>query len=118
MEVGIHLRFEILLMNNVYYHHVDSVSQIFHRTLWNLNPLHFFTDSSGAFWRERRLSPGLYTDGKLVYESIYRYGDGKNGMKPVSALDDLMKSKLIEKDVKKRLLKKLKSGSPDVVIEE
>jgi hypothetical protein len=39
-------------------------------------------------------------------------------MKPVSVLDDLMKSKLIDKKVKKRLLEKLKSGSPDVVIEE
>ena len=53
-----------------------------------------------------------------MYESMYRYADGKNGMKAVSALDDFMKSKLISKDVKKRLLEKLKSGSPDVVIEE
>jgi hypothetical protein len=86
--------------------------------LWNFNPKHFFTDSSGAFWRERRLSPGLYTDGKLVYESKYRYSDGKNGMKPISRLDTLLKSKSVKDTVKKDLLKRLKLDSPDVVIEE
>lgn len=86
--------------------------------LWNFNPKHFFTDSSGAFWRERRLSPGLYTDGKLVYESKYRYSDGKNGMKPISRLDTLLKSKSVKDTVKNDLLKRLKEDSPDVVIEE
>merc|ERR1712232_519326 len=41
------------------------------RNLWNFSPKHMFTDSSGSFWRERRLSPGLYTDGNYVYESTY-----------------------------------------------
>jgi hypothetical protein len=86
--------------------------------LWNFSPKHFFTDSSGAFWRERRLSPGLYTDGKLVYESSYRYTDGKNGMKPISRLDALLKSKVIKKDIKLKVLKRLKEDAPDVVIEE
>lgn len=58
--------------------------------LWNFSPKHFFTDSSGAFWRERRLSPGLYTDGNIVYEQKYRFSDGKNGMKPISRLDTLL----------------------------
>ena len=88
------------------------------RNLWNFSPKHFFTDSSGAFWRERRLSPGLYTDGELVYESRYRYGDGKNGMKPVSLLDSLLKSKSIRPETKKRLLQRLKEKSPDVIVEE
>jgi hypothetical protein len=86
--------------------------------LWNFSPKHFFTDSSGAFWRERRLSPGLYTDGKLVYESSYRYTDGKNGMKPISRLDALLKSKVIKRDIKTKLVRRLKSDAPDVVIEE
>ncbi len=77
-----------------------------------------FTDSSGSFWRERRLSPGLYTDGNYVYESTYRYSDGKNGMKPLSTLDAFMKSKSIASPIKQTLIKKLKHDSPDVVIEE
>jgi len=88
------------------------------RTLWNRSPKHFFTDSSGAFWRDRRLNPGLYTDGRVVYESRYRYTDGKNGMKPIALLDSLLKSKSIKKKVKVDLLKRLKDDSPDVVIEE
>jgi len=86
--------------------------------LWNFSPKHFFTDSSGAFWRERRLSPGLYTDGRLVYESSYRYTDGKNGMKPISRLDALLRSKAIKSDIKTKLLKRLESDAPDVVIED
>ena len=86
--------------------------------LWNFSPKHFFTDSSGAFWRERRLSPGLYTDGKLVYESSYRYTDGKNGMKPISKLDALLKSKSIKNNIKSELLNRLQNDAPDVVIEE
>ena len=85
--------------------------------LWNFSPKHFFTDSSGAFWRERRLSPGLYTDGSLVYEQKYRYADGKNGMKPISRLDALLRSKAIKDEVKTDLLKRLGKDVPDVVIE-
>jgi len=88
------------------------------RNLWNTSPKHIFTDSSGAFWRERRLKPGLYTDGRVVYESRYRYTDGKNGMKPIAMLDALLKSKSIKKKVKVNLLKRLKEDSPDVVVEE
>jgi hypothetical protein len=100
---------------NPFYHLYFLIN---HRNLWNFSPKHFFTDSSGAFWRERRLSPGLYTDGKLVYESSYRYTDGKNGMKPISRLDALLKSKVIKKDIKLKVLKRLKEDAPDVVIEE
>lgn len=88
------------------------------RNLWNHNPKHIFTDSSGAFWRERRLNPGLYTDGRVVYEARYRYSDGKNGMKPVALLSTLLKSKTIKKEVKKDLVRRLKEDSPDVVVEE
>jgi hypothetical protein len=86
--------------------------------LWNFSPKHFFTDSSGAFWRERRLAPGLYTDGKLVYEQKYRYSDGKNGMKPISRLDALLRSKSIKDEVKVDLLKRLEKDTPDIVIEK
>lgn len=86
--------------------------------LWNFSPKHFFTDSSGAFWRERRLPQGLYTDGNLVYEQKYRYSDGKNGMKPISRLDALLKSKAIKNDIKADLLKRLEKDAPDVVIED
>mmetsp|Transcript_15311 Transcript_15311/g.22441 ORF Transcript_15311/g.22441 Transcript_15311/m.22441 type:complete len:342 (+) Transcript_15311:15-1040(+) len=86
--------------------------------LWNFSPKHFFTDSSGAFWRERRLSPGLYTDGNLVYESKYRYSDGKNGMKPISKLDALLRSKSIKDSVKIQVLDRLETDAPDVVIED
>jgi len=95
-----------------------SVRERSWKNLWNFNPKHLMSDSSGAFWRERRLSPGLYTDGSIVYESTYRYSDGKNGMKPVSTLDTLLKSKGIAPDTKKKLMKRLKTDSPDVVVEE
>jgi len=86
--------------------------------IWNFNPKHFFTDSSGAFWRERRLSPGLYSDGLLVYESAYRYSDGKNGMKPIARLESLLESTLMQGSVGTKLLKRFEEDSPDVVLEE
>jgi len=86
--------------------------------LWNFSPKHFFNDSSGSFWRERRLPSGLYTDGSLVYESKYRYSDGKNGMKAISKLDALLRSKSVKESVKLDLLKRLEKDSPDIVIEE
>ena len=88
------------------------------RNLWNFNPMHVFSDSSGMYWRERRLTPGLYTDGKFVYEAAYRYTDGKNGMKPVSNLESFLKSGTIKSEVKQDLLNRLKEDSPDVVVEE
>jgi hypothetical protein len=100
---------------------IDTFSFLFHdqfSNLWNFSPKHFFTDSSGAFWRERRLPNGLYTDGNIVYEQKYRYSDGKNGMKPISRLDALLKSKAIKDEVKADLLKRLEQDTPDVVIED
>eukprot|EP00560_Eucampia_antarctica_P000509 CAMPEP_0197834556 /NCGR_PEP_ID=MMETSP1437-20131217/22801_1 /TAXON_ID=49252 ORGANISM="Eucampia antarctica, Strain CCMP1452" /NCGR_SAMPLE_ID=MMETSP1437 /ASSEMBLY_ACC=CAM_ASM_001096 /LENGTH=339 /DNA_ID=CAMNT_0043439327 /DNA_START=104 /DNA_END=1123 /DNA_ORIENTATION=+ len=95
-----------------------SVRERSWRNIWNFNPKHLLSDSSGSFWRERRLSPGLYTDGRIVYESTYRYSDGKNGMKPVSTLETLLKSKAIAPNTKNKLLKRLRTDSPDVVVEE
>jgi len=95
-----------------------TYTSIKYRTLWNFNPKRFFTDSSGMFWRERRLSPGLYTDGRVVFEAAYRYKDGKNGMKPVSLLKQFLESPVVEDDVKEKIMKRLKVDSPDVVIEE
>lgn len=96
----------------------SSFYNFIHRNLWNFNPIHVFTDSSGMYWRERRLTPGLYTDGKVVYESAYRYTDGRAGMKPVSSLDAFLKSSTVKRDAKENLLRRLKEDSPDVVVEE
>lgn len=93
------------------------LKQHFHsnrRTLWNFSPIRFFTIPSGSYHRERRLTPGIYTDGVTVYESVYRYRDGKNGMKPLGDLD-----KYLEKGAdKERIMTKLRSGVPDVVVEK
>jgi len=112
------------------------------KTLWNFSPKHFFTDSSGAYWRERRLnsSPSasssssnnnknsavtknskavLYTDGRTVYESTYRYRDGRNGMKRLSTLEQFMLSEntnLSHKE-KQRIRNKLQTAAPDLVLE-
>jgi len=98
------------------------------KTLWNFSPKHFFTDPSGSYWRERRLhssdswwssdsfgssrsSSGgqLYTDGENVYESSYRYRDGRNGMHFVSTLSQFLVSSNtgVTTKQKKGLLKKL-----------
>ncbi len=101
-----------------YSHRSSYLIYAYDRNLWNFSPKHFFTDSSGAFWRERRLKPGLYTDGKVVYEQSYRYSDGKNGMKPISRLDTLLGSKAIKDEIKTKLLKRLKNDAPDIVVEK
>jgi len=87
------------------------------RNLWNFSPKHFFTDPSGMYWRERRLRPGLYTDGLSVYESSYRYSDGRNGMHRVSGFQQFLASKSVKEDQKKMILKKLKEAEPDIVLE-
>jgi hypothetical protein len=57
----------------------------------------------------------LYTDGTNVYESVYRYRDGKNGMKPVGKLEKYVKS--LGGDAEERVREKL-TGVPDVVVEK
>ena len=69
------------------------------------------------YWRERRLRSGLYTDGVNVYESSYRYRDGRNGMHRVSGFDQYLASKAVSPDQKERILKRLKTDVPDVVLE-
>ena len=45
---------------------VYSIRERNWRTLWNFNPVHYFTQRSGMYWREKRLPrQGLYTDGKV-----------------------------------------------------
>mmetsp|Transcript_52918 Transcript_52918/g.57447 ORF Transcript_52918/g.57447 Transcript_52918/m.57447 type:complete len:419 (+) Transcript_52918:28-1284(+) len=116
------------------------------KTLWNFSPKHFFTDPSGAYWRERRIhshdswwssdrsssglggtggsrsssGPTLYTDGDNVYESSYRYRDGRNGMHYVSTLQQFLVSSQtgITDKQKQQVLKKLQSKAPDIVVEE
>lgn len=70
------------------------------------------------FWRERRLRPGLYTDGDTVYEASYRYSDGRNGMHRKSSLDQYLNSPNVPDRQKKQLLDRLDKDSPDLVLEE
>uniref|UniRef100_A0A7S4ASJ7 Uncharacterized protein n=1 Tax=Pseudo-nitzschia australis TaxID=44445 RepID=A0A7S4ASJ7_9STRA len=88
-----------------------------HRNLYNFSIKHFFTDSSGAYWRERRLRPGMYTDGESVYESSYRYRDGRNGMHKVGSMQQFLASSAVDSQEKDKILKKLKEAAPDVVLE-
>lgn len=70
------------------------------------------------YWRERRLPPGLYTDGQTVYEASYRYRDGRNGMHKVSTLDGFWNSRSVTAETKQKLQERLRSDTPDVVLEE
>ena len=70
------------------------------------------------FWRERRLRPGLYTDGNNVYEASYRYRDGRNGMHRRSTWGQFLKSSAIDAKTKQRALDRIQHKSPDVVLEE
>ena len=69
------------------------------------------------YWRERRLRSGLYTDGQLVYESSYRYRDGRNGMHRVGSLQQYLNSASVDEKQKEGILKKLKQAEPDIVLE-
>lgn len=70
------------------------------------------------YWRERRLRPGLYTDGGSVYEGSYRYGDGRNGMRQISSLDTFMKSSAVDQETKGKILKRIRKDDPDIVLED
>mmetsp|Transcript_22460 Transcript_22460/g.53017 ORF Transcript_22460/g.53017 Transcript_22460/m.53017 type:complete len:337 (+) Transcript_22460:157-1167(+) len=87
------------------------------KNLYNFSIKHFFTDSSGAYWRERRLRPGMYTDGESVYETSYRYRDGRNGMHRVGSLQQFLASSSVDTKEKDKILKKLKEAAPDIVLE-
>lgn len=87
------------------------------KNLYNFSMKHFFTDSSGAYWRERRIRPGMYTDGESVYESSYRYRDGRNGMHKIGSLKQFLASSAVDSKDKEKILKSLKQAAPDVVLE-
>lgn len=70
------------------------------------------------YWRERRLPPGLYTDGETVYEASYRYTDGRNGMHRKSSLQQFLASPKVPEKQKKRILHRLDTDAPDLVLEE
>ena len=98
------------------------------KNLWNMSLKHMFTDSSGMYWRERRIHStqendanhqNLYTDGNHVYEATYRYmPDGRNGMHKVSTLAELLNSRSIDPKMKQRILQRLQQDTPDIVLEE
>lgn len=60
---------------------------------------------------------GLYTDGKTVYESSYRYQDGRNGMHKMFSFHEFLKSRNVPASTKEKILQRLSSDSPDAVIE-
>lgn len=96
-----------------------SIKERSWKTLWNFSPKRMLTIPSGSFWRERRIDPGLYTDGTTVYEAVYRYRDGKNGMKPVAKLSNFLSSPGLGNEEKMRIVDRLKGGdTPDVVVEK
>jgi len=70
------------------------------------------------YWRERRLRPGLYTDGNTVYEASYRYRDGRNGMRRLSTFDRYLASPAIDESKKDKIKQRLKADTPDVVLED
>jgi len=69
------------------------------------------------YWRERRLRPGLYTDGSTVYEATYRYRDGRNGMHQLSSFQRFLASKGFSQKEKDAIKLRLKEDAPDVVLE-
>jgi len=68
------------------------------------------------YWRERRIRPGIYTDGLNVYESTFRYVEGKNGMKKLGLDLTSYLDKFPGVDGRK-ILQKVNASSPDVVSE-
>lgn len=121
----------ILLLGNGCWSHVEKSSltcccccflsmialYVVIRNLWNFSAKHFITDSSGMYWRERRLRPGLYTDGSTVYEATYRYRDGRNGMRSVSSFAKYLGSKAVPQKQKEKIIQRLQDDAPDVVLE-
>ena len=56
-----------------------------------------------------------------MYESVYRYRDGKNGMKPVAKLSNYLSSPSTGSGIEEKLraVERLKGGdAPDVVVEK
>lgn len=66
------------------------------------------------YWRDRRVRPGVFTDGATVYETAYRYKDGKNGIRALGPLDSFLEENPEEKN---KILKKIEVGNPDLVFE-
>lgn len=94
-----------------------SVKERSWKNAWNFSPKAFFTDRSGMYWRQRRLAPGIYTDGEKVYETSYHYSEGRNGMRRVSDnLEEYMNRHGYSN--KEDLLNRVKGASkPDLVLE-
>jgi len=106
--------------NPVHVEPVYSVRERNWRTLWNFNPVHYLTKRSGMYWREKRLPrQGLYTDGSTIFNSVYRYTEGKNGMKPISNIDfnSFLQKWNAPQSEKDALKYKLEHASPDIVLE-
>lgn len=89
---------------------------------FNFAPKQFLTDKSGMKTRERRIKPGLYTDGESVYEGTYDYRKGKNVMRkynsPMASSDlkEYLKTNMGDGQVEK-LMSRIAEEQPDIVIE-
>jgi hypothetical protein len=66
------------------------------------------------YWRERRLRPGLYTDGQSVYATSYRYRDGRNGIRALSSLQNYFKR---NGSKQQQIEEKIRKGVPEIVLE-
>ena len=69
------------------------------------------------YWRERRLPSGVYTDGTSVFETTYRYKDGRNGIRKVRTLDQFLQDASVDQTTKDKLLKRIQTDPPDIVVE-
>ena len=69
------------------------------------------------YWRERRLPPGIFTDGTAVFETTYRYKDGRNGIRKIRTLNQFLQDATVDKATKEGILKRVQSDPPDIVIE-
>lgn len=86
--------------------------------LWNFRPVQFLTDKSGMKTRERRIKPGLYTDGEHVFEGSYDYLQGKNVMRKYESFEGYARSKHMDQQALERLQSRMATDQPDLVIEK
>ena len=67
--------------------------------------------------REPRVPKGVYTDGSMCYRPKYLYTTGVNVFVPIGGLRDMIRQGQVTKEELKKLTKRVKNGTPDVVRE-
>jgi hypothetical protein len=53
-----------------------------------------------------------------MYETSYRYRDGRNGMRRLSTFEQFMNSKTVDSSLKEKAVSSLEKAAPDIVLEE